>query len=127
VVTLCVGLALLSLIDSSALGVVCFTHLWKCGLCPHAPQISMSELTRSCGLDLDCFRIASLSLAHMAQFLVAKDLTGLIGLPCQMMLQVIPPRWLVGDRLASQKWVAKCLAHKSDFLPSLTSFWTSLK
>jgi len=28
--------------------------------------------------------------------LVAKVLTTLIGLPCQMMLQVIPPRWLVG-------------------------------
>jgi len=33
------------------------------------------ELIRSCGLDLDCLRIASLSLAHRAQFLVAKVLT----------------------------------------------------
>jgi len=30
------------------------------------------ELIRSCGLDLDCLRISSLSLAHRAQFLVAK-------------------------------------------------------
>jgi len=37
------------------------------------------ELIRSCGLDLDCLRIAILSLAHKAQFLVAKVLTTLIG------------------------------------------------
>jgi len=30
-------------------------------------------------VDLDCFRIASLSIAHRAQFLVAKVLTTLIG------------------------------------------------
>jgi len=38
------------------------------------------------------------------------------------MLQVVPSRWLVGDGLVSQNWVAKCLAHESDFWPSLTSF-----
>jgi len=127
VVTLCVGLALSSLIDSSLMGVVCFAHLWKCGLCPQAPQISLLELTRSCGLDLDCLRISSLSLAHGAQFLVANVLTTLIGLPCQMMLQVVPSHWLVGEGLVSWNWVAKCLAWESDFSPSLTSFWTSSK
>jgi len=277
----CVGLALLSLIDSSVLGVVCFACLWKCGLCLQALQISLSESMRSCGLDLNCLRIAILSLAHMAQFLAAKVLTTLIGLPCLMMLhctksyrpfelfvnancelwnevkmnatfkrgsardprcsplsaemndasawrigvpvvqfvmtlccndssccaiqnktssrhhwegatcshhstqalglghcperpssllvknwasgnwsralksaasvheswmnescvrmlhacpilgiatwQVFPPRWLTGDRFASRNWVAKCLVHGSNFSPSLTSFWTSLK
>jgi len=102
-------------------GVVCFMCLWKRGLCPQALQISLLELTRNCVLDLHCLRIASLSLAHRAQLLVAK------GLPCQMMLQVVPPRLLVGDGFVSQNWVAKCFAHESDFSPSLTSFWTSLK
>jgi len=68
-----------------------------------------------------------LSLAHKAQFLVAKVLTTLIGLPCQMMLQIVPSCWLNGDRFASWNWVAKRLAHESDFSPSLTSFGTSLK
>jgi len=36
VVTLCVGLAPSSLIDSSVLGVVCFACLWKRGLCLQA-------------------------------------------------------------------------------------------
>ena len=103
VVTSCVGLALLSLIDSSVLGVVCFTYSWKCGLLVslQAPQISLLELIRSCGLDLDCLRTAILSLAHSVQFLVAKVLTTLMGLPCQMMQQVIPPRWLTGDEFVS--------------------------
>jgi len=65
-------MTLLSLIDSLVPGVVCFTDLWKRGLCPQAPQISLLELIRSCGLDLDCFGIASLSLTHRAQFLVVK-------------------------------------------------------
>jgi len=96
VVTSCVGLTHSSLIDSSALGVVCFAHLWKRGLCLQALQTSLTELMRSCGLDLDCFRIAILSSAHMVQFLAAKVLTALIGLPCQMALQVTPPRWWLG-------------------------------
>jgi len=80
------------------------------------------ELIRSCGLDLDCLRIAILSLAHKAQFLVAKVLTTLIRLPCQMMLQVIPPRWLAGDGFVSWNSVAKCLVYESDFSPNLTRF-----
>ena len=88
VVTSCVGLALSSLIGSSVLGIVCITHLGKQGLCLHAPQISLSELTSSCGLDLDCLRIAILSLAHMTQFFAVNVLTALIGLPCKMMLRV---------------------------------------
>ena len=36
VATSCVGLALSSLTDSSVLGVVCFAHPWKCGLCLQA-------------------------------------------------------------------------------------------
>jgi len=76
---------------------------------------------------LDCLRIASLSLAHTAQFLVAKVLTALIGSTCQMMLQVVPPRWLTCDGFVSWNWVAKCLVHASHFSLSLTSFWTSLK
>jgi len=36
------------------------------------------DTARSCGLNLDCLRIAILSLAHKAQFLVAKVLTTLI-------------------------------------------------
>jgi len=63
--------------------------------------VTKVELIRSCGFDLDCFRIAILSLAHRVQFVVAKVLTTLIGLPCQMMLQVIPPHWLAGDGLVS--------------------------
>jgi len=113
--------------DSSVLGVVCFAHLWKPGMCLQPLEISLLELTRTCGLDLDCLRIAILSLAHMTQFLVANVLTALIGLSCQMMLQVIPLCWLNGDRLVSWNWVAKCLECESDFSPSLTSFWTSLK
>jgi len=35
--TLCLGLTLLSWIDSSVLGVVCFAHLLKCGLCLQTP------------------------------------------------------------------------------------------
>jgi len=69
--TSCAELTLSSLIDSSVLGVVCFAHPWKCGLCLHAPCISLSEQIRSCWLDLDWLRIAILSLAHRAQFLVA--------------------------------------------------------
>jgi len=127
VATLCVGLALSSLIDSSVTGVVCFTCLWKCGLCPQAAKISLLELIRSCELDVDCLRVAIFSSAHRAQFLAVKALTALIGLPCQMMLQVIPSPWLTGEGFVSQNWVAKCLAHASNFLSSLTSFWTSLK
>jgi len=44
----------------------------------------MSELIRSCGLDLDCLRIAILSSAHMAQFFVGGmsfDCTGWVALP----------------------------------------------
>ena len=33
-----------------------------------APQISLLELIKSCGLDLDCLRISILSFAHRAQF-----------------------------------------------------------
>jgi len=61
VLTFCAGLALLPLIDSSALGVACFSM-----------QISLSELIASCGLDLDWLRIAILIFAHRAKFLVAK-------------------------------------------------------
>jgi len=87
--TSCVGLALLSLIDSSVLGVVCFAAE-ACGnvVCVHT-HISLLEVTRSCLLDLDCLRIAILSLGHRAQFLEAKVLTALIVFPCQMMLQVV--------------------------------------
>jgi len=98
----CVGLALSPLTDSPASGVVCFACPWKRCLCLQAPWILLFELTRSCGLDLDCFRIASLSLAHRAQFLVAKVLPALTGSPCQMMLQLVSQRWLVGDGLMSQ-------------------------
>jgi len=38
-----------------------------------------AELIRSCGFDLDCLRIAILSLARRAQFLVAKVLPAHIG------------------------------------------------
>jgi len=127
VVTSRVGLTLSSLIDSSASGLVCFTCMCKRGLCLQVSQILLLELRRSCRLDLDCLTIAILSLAHRAQFLVAKVLTALIGLPCQMTLQVIPPFWLTGGGFASWNCVAKHLEHGSDFLPSLTSFWTSLK
>jgi len=128
VVTSCVGLTLSSLIETSTLGVVCFMHLWNCGLCLHALVILLLELTAwSCGLDLDCFRIVVLSLAHRAQFLVAKVLTTLMGLPCQTMLQVIPSHWLVRDRFVSFDCVSKWLVDESDFLPSLTSFGTSMK
>ena len=47
-----------------------------------------SVSTRSCGSDADFQRIAILSLVHREQFLAAKVLTTLIGLPCQMMLQI---------------------------------------
>jgi len=66
---LCVVLALSSLIDSSVLWVVCFACLWKHGLCLQAPHVLLSELIRSCGLDLDCLRIAILSSVHRVQFL----------------------------------------------------------
>jgi len=118
-VTLCVELPLLSLIDSSVMGVVCFTHLWKRGLPLQTPQILLLELIRSCGLDLDCLRVAAVFGSNF--------LTALIGLSCQMVLQVIPPRCLTGDGFAQWNWVAKHLACASDFSPSLTSFWTSLK
>jgi len=110
------------LVDSSVLGVVCFVHLWKRGLCPHAPWGSLSDLIGNCGLDLDWLGIAILSLAHRAQFLVAKVLTTVSGLPCQMMLQVVHSHWLNGDGLLSWNWAAQCLTHQSDFLLSLTSF-----
>jgi len=126
VVTSWVGLALSSVIDTSVLGVV-FAHQWKRGLCPHALQILLSELTKSCELDLDCSRSAVLSLAHRLQFLVAKVLTALMGLPYQMMLQVVPLCWLTGDGFASWNWAAKSLAHEPIFSPNLTSVWTSLK
>ena len=58
-VTLCVELPLLSLIDSSVMGVVCFTHLWKRGLRLQTPHILLLKLIRSCGLDLDCLRVAA--------------------------------------------------------------------
>jgi len=73
-------------------------------LCVHrqwVPQIPLSELMGSCELDLDCSRIAILSLAHRAKFLAVKVLTTLIGLPCQMVQQVIPPRWLAVDAFVS--------------------------
>jgi len=35
-------------------------------------------------------------------------------------------RWICVIK-SSSNWVAKCLASESDFLPSVTSFWTSLK
>jgi len=88
VATSCVGFALSSMIDSSVLGLICFACMWKRRLCPQARQTPLSELTRSCGLDVDCSSIAILSLAHMEQFLVAKVLNRLVGCPCQMMMQV---------------------------------------
>jgi len=93
--SVCVGLALSPLIDSSVLGMVCFTHPWKCGLCPQAPQLSLSELMRSCGSDMDCSRTAILSLTSV--------LTALVGLHCQMMVHVFPPCWLPGDGFVS--WI----------------------
>jgi len=63
-VTSCVGLSLLSLVDWSVMGVVCFACLWTRGLCPQAQKISLLELMKSCGFDLNCFRIETLSLAH---------------------------------------------------------------
>jgi len=46
------------------------------------------------------------------QFLVTNVLTTLVarGLPCQVMLQVLPPRWLTGEGFVSWNCVAKCLA-----------------
>jgi len=55
----------------------------------------------------------------------ANILTARIGRPCLMTLQVVPPCWLIGDGFVSWNWVAKCSAHESEFLPSLTSFWTA--
>ena len=107
--------------------VVCFACLWKHGLCPHTPYILLLELRRSCGLDLDCLRIVILSLAHRAQSLVSIFLNTLIVLPCQMMLKVIPLRWLAGEGIAFWNRAAKCLACQSDFSTNLTSFWASLK
>jgi len=43
------------------------------------------------------------------------------------MLQVVPPRWLIRDGFVSWNWVAKCLAHESDFSPNLKIVLTSLK
>ena len=79
-------------------------HVYGNVACVHrqrAPQIPLSELMGSCVMDLDCSRIAILSLAHRAKFLAVKVLTTLIGLPCQMMQQVIPPRWLAVDAFMS--------------------------
>jgi len=124
VATSCVGLTLLSLIDSSVMGVAWFACLWKWGLHPQAPQILLLELIRRCGLDLDFLRIVIFFLAHRAWFLAANVLTALMWLPCQVMMQVVPPRWLTGEGFVSWNWVVKCLAYESDFSPSLTSFWT---
>jgi len=110
VTTWCVGMSFSSLIDSSVLGVVCFACLWKCGLCLQAPSILLSELTRSCRLNLDCLRIAIPPLAHKQQFLVTKVLTTVIGFPCQMMLQVVSPDCLTGGGFAQWNCVAKCFA-----------------
>jgi len=89
----------------------CLLHIpMESGFASTGTTNSLLELTTSCGLDLNCFGIAFFSLAHSAQFLVANVLTTLIGLPCQMTLQVIPSCWLVGDRVLSQNWVAKSLA-----------------
>jgi len=41
-------------------------HLWNHGVFPQAPPFWLSELLRSCGLDLDCFRIVIL-LLHTRQ------------------------------------------------------------
>jgi len=84
VVTLGVGLALSSLIDSLALRPICFVCMWNRGLCLHEPPISLLALLRSCRLGLDCFRIAALCLVHKVQFFVANVLTALMGVPCQM-------------------------------------------
>ena len=81
------------------MGVVCFACLWKRGLCLHVPQISLLELTMSCD-DLDCSRIAFLSLAHKACLLAANIFAVLMSLPCQMMLQAIDPLWLIGEGFA---------------------------
>jgi len=62
------------------MGLVCFACLWKHGLCAQTPQISLLELIRSWGLDLDCLRIVILSLAHIAHFLATSVLTTLIEL-----------------------------------------------
>jgi len=130
VVTSCVGLALLSLIDLSVLGVVCFTCSWKRGVLVslQAPQISLWELTRSCGLDLDCLRTAILSLAHSAQFLVAKVLTTLIR-------RIALPDDAAGYSSTLVDWGRICIMELSCkrfcawiwFLAKFDKFWTSLK
>jgi len=53
------------------------------------------------------------------------DCTDLVALSDDA--EVVPPRWLAGDGFALWNWVAKCLACESDFSPSLTSCWASLK
>jgi len=78
------------IIDRLIIAGGCLLYIpMESGLASAGTMDSLLELITSCGLDLKCFGFAFFSLAHSAQFLVANVLTTLIGLPCQMTLQVI--------------------------------------
>jgi len=97
----CQWLALSSLIDSSALGLVCFACPWERALC-----LQLLELTRCCGLDLDCLRIAILSLAHRAQFLVAKAVSWNQLNPC--LVSCNKKWWMMPTTCAKQTLATNC-------------------
>jgi len=96
--------------------------LW---LCLQAPHISLSELTRSCGLDPDCCRIMVLPLVHRGLFFCKGfDCTDGGDLPdcatCHAFaLGIWRENWMVN-------WDSKCLAHAWDSSPSGANMLTLL-
>jgi len=67
-------------------GLVCLADLQNCGLHQHALKIFLSDLTRSVGLDVDCFRFV---------LLFGSECFGCMGLLCQMMSQTVAPHWVL--------------------------------
>jgi len=91
-------LSQLSVIDSSVKKMVGFACQWNQCLCLQTPPILFLTLARSCGLDPDCFR--------MVIFLCTQRMVWpqvLMGLSCQMMLQVIPSHWASRERVLCRK------------------------